>query len=1284
MAKKKSSSAGDSSSLYIGSQPAPKISVPSGPPQQVGGLITGPSTGSVRDMVDAVTRYSSGGTSSNNASIERARQEAESSRVQAEVRARFEAQQKAQAEALRIQQEQARQEQIRIENLRGAILQKGAQERARISKNAEGQRIRQTTTEIRRIDKGKSTNALVWKYENLDTGEVRYRSYEGAGRRNIGGVDFAQQSSKQVQEIKNELTEAGLKPIVSNGQVVGFSSPDTQKSYSYSDSGFKAYERESKSGGAMLLRNAREQTEYNKNYGMSILPDKIGATPLYKLLKPSEIKNYFGNADKTKQTIKNVASYVWDVQKNVPKVLIDFALSIGKGVVKTGLYAIDLNNFTRAIRYDFKNRKFYIPSGTKAITDKLGNVKKWVDYDYKREPFKDPDYQAFGVTTAMSLLGLTAPAIAVKIFGAVKGKAIYDAIKNPTPYNMAVVESLFLPGLVKRGKKLIARRDILTAKTGELVPLKERIKQVDFVNRNAGRTIETITSKPSSKAKFTNVLNKNNPDYTYGKKIEFATYKVGKAYPTSEYFLKGKGTKLQQLLKTGRVNIERVIVAIANKKYGKYIKSTLLKKGRVPEAFIKKYYAEVQAQANRIGRPVVAISPKRLRGFWQAEQEIIKILPNKYSPKKLKFAGFTEDGYRVFSDEGRASSFGRFVKSKFTKGKIERSYFKELAKDKLQYLKGRKAIKGEYAEHGRGHLTANNVDPYAQRYARNMNVKKYGNVFKQHDLAKVSDQDSFAQFEHGKVLYNLWKKGQYPDRNIYKLPRALQRQIAEAYAGHTPVKPRLIDTLIKGWKDNSITKDLVWWLRNKRNPYLQDVLTLDRIELPRAGRWNFKVKYNLLSPNSLRRIYGSELNAIKNIRFLDWRTVPSRLIKQLGRKNFNAIKLRDSRIFKILKRTASKTKGQNFGWGSGRRITAYKPSRISTLKKIPYQTSNYKRIKGTSYKMAYKRGYESAYKIGKGRPITYKRSYGKYQKAYNLGYKDGYRGNYKITPQGYTPSKGYKPSGKYTAKSYVKGRGYKGGYGIKRTKTTQKPERQLRPVQGFRPQQLSRAVATFYVVEKVRGKFRKLYPKPLTLRDARDYAVYSIDNNLSRTAFFIPLGRAKRVVRPPKQIQNYASRNSFKVRPYRIRYGRKRRLVNGYIEKRRFFQDTSGERGALRRLRRVSPARRRQLIKQLQKARMKRFGRRIPNRQVRRNPQRQMPRRRMSAQRRRQLILQLKRARAMRFGNRRVQRTRPMRRQVVRRSVRRSRRISPQQRRVLIARLRKARAVRMANLRRRR
>jgi len=128
------------------------------------------------------------------------------------------------------------------------------------------------------------------------------------------------------------------------------------------------------------------------------------------------------------------------------------------------------------------------------------------------------------------------------------------------------------------------------------------------------------------------------------------------------------------------------------------------------------------------------------------------------------------------------------------------------------------------------------------------------------------------------------------------------------------------------------------------------------------------------------------------------------------------------------------------------------------------------------------------------------------------------------------------------------------------SKTTKKKKPAIRPAQGFRPKTLSKKVQTYYVVEKVRGKFKKLYPKPLTAKGARDFAVYSIDNHLSKTAFFVPLGKAKKVVQAPKKIQGYYSKNKVKVRPYKIRYGKKKLMVNGYIEKRKYFQDTKQER----------------------------------------------------------------------------------------------------------------------------
>jgi hypothetical protein len=176
----------------------------------------------------------------------------------------------------------------------------------------------------------------------------------------------------------------------------------------------------------------------------------------------------------------------------------------------------------------------------------------------------------------------------------------------------------------------------------------------------------------------------------------------------------------------------------------------------------------------------------------------------------------------------------------------------------------------------------------------------------------------------------------------------------------------------------------------------------------------------------------------------------------------------------------------------------------------------------------------------------------------------------------------------------------------KRTVTRRTTTKKRKPVpkpkipKGYSSRTLPKKVDTYYVVEKVRGKFKKLYPKPLQQKDARDFAVYSIDNRLSKTAFFIPLGKAKKVVRPPKNIQGYYSRNNKKVRPFKIRYGKRKLMVNGYIEKRKYFQDTKGEVTQAKRLR--AKSRKRKQVKRTTSPVKKRVIKRTASRKVKRKP----------------------------------------------------------------------------------
>lgn len=151
------------------------------------------------------------------------------------------------------------------------------------------------------------------------------------------------------------------------------------------------------------------------------------------------------------------------------------------------------------------------------------------------------------------------------------------------------------------------------------------------------------------------------------------------------------------------------------------------------------------------------------------------------------------------------------------------------------------------------------------------------------------------------------------------------------------------------------------------------------------------------------------------------------------------------------------------------------------------------------------------------------------------------------------------------------------------TKPPVKPPVRLRKPKNFRSKTLSKSVNVFYVKEKIRGKIKNLTPRPLSLTDARDFLAYRLDNRLSRSGFFEPIGKVKKVVRPPKSMQGYFSRNKRKLRPFKIRVGKKKAIRNGYIEKTKFNLDTRGEKRMLkqakRRSRRVKRKGKRRIVK---------------------------------------------------------------------------------------------------------
>ncbi len=121
----------------------------------------------------------------------------------------------------------------------------------------------------------------------------------------------------------------------------------------------------------------------------------------------------------------------------------------------------------------------------------------------------------------------------------------------------------------------------------------------------------------------------------------------------------------------------------------------------------------------------------------------------------------------------------------------------------------------------------------------------------------------------------------------------------------------------------------------------------------------------------------------------------------------------------------------------------------------------------------------------------------------------------------------------------------------------------LRIPEKFRAKSLRKSVPVYYVRVKTKGRIKNLTPRPLTLTDAKDFLAYRIDHRLSRSAWFEPIGTSKKVVGLPKSMKGYFSKNKNKLRPFKIRVGKKKQIRNGYIEKIKYNLDKKSEVKAL-------------------------------------------------------------------------------------------------------------------------
>jgi len=155
---------------------------------------------------------------------------------------------------------------------------------------------------------------------------------------------------------------------------------------------------------------------------------------------------------------------------------------------------------------------------------------------------------------------------------------------------------------------------------------------------------------------------------------------------------------------------------------------------------------------------------------------------------------------------------------------------------------------------------------------------------------------------------------------------------------------------------------------------------------------------------------------------------------------------------------------------------------------------------------------------------------------------------------------------------------------------------------GFKKKTISRTQPVFYVKIKRRGRIVNLTPRPLILSDAKDFLAHRVDNGLSRSGWFEPIGRTRKVVGLPKPMRGYFRKVSRKLRPYKVRVGKKRAIRNGYIEKSKYISDTKRE---VRQLKNARIKAKRRAIKRKRKIIVKRKLKRSPSKKkriIRRKP----------------------------------------------------------------------------------
>lgn len=1014
------------------------------------------------------------------------RQQQEQAR-QAEAK-RFEEQARAE-----LQEKLAQQEKQRILDLKKRLIEQGKQQQEQILKNKEGQRIKVN------IIKSNDQKTRVVERTNLDTGEKTYQSFKrtSGGGYSQSGVTSYGLNPTEIKNVEKNLKEQGLKVIKNNeGQIIGFSSPDTQKTYKYTNAGIESFTKDSQRIDSIARQNIRIQ----KETGMSIKPQEGRLLSL---------------ANK----------YAKDINTN-------------KNILTNSFNSRDLQKLG-----ELKRRgKINLSSSELA---ELKRLEKVVANNYKIAS------QFIGKTVAVSLINL--------------GLGSVSLIKNLATNPINTIKNL-PPALIRGLKEDFKRAGVSPLEAG----------QVALEYYTIGGAMKGVGTVSKS---FLRQLSKLSPKYV---KLVNGKFIIRKA-PVEKFKVRGSTRLLKKRVQSPSIKRPFSSVAdfLSGRKAGQFKKFTknpgLILKSQTVKSGQTAFSKQIR---NYSGKVVTAVnaSANQLTSWLRKKTLIRKPLLSK----KIGVNAYLEDYALIIAkDKINGKRIANILK-KFDNGK--RLSINEIV-DISKWLKKNVAPnitlleRSLYVDPASGlRISRLGIQPEARATLRDLfkgNFKLKGNkpqvlIFEKAKLANVPKRIQ-------QIANKIDKKGlaSVTERELAEIIRWQLKPSTKFKIGGSPIYAGGIELeatgygsyikrlkqvgfrYIDGKKVTFVTAEL--WKPSK--------IVAKQLKLAQLG----KLAKNQIK--ALEKLLSKKLGRKIKVETPALRKIVSRQTRR-SLENVPVIRIRPNGVLIIALRDIIRTKGVI------RKIIKPFKSRVTrTTKRATRKLVSRKKTTRKSTTRTRARTSTTRKSVSRKRTGTRK-------------------------PRGTTSrAKATIPRRRLTRRPSPR-RPPRG--------TPKKPPVSI-PIKlpKFKRKSISKKVPVFYVKEKIRGKVIRLTPKPLTLKDAKDFLAYRIDNRLSRSGWFEPLGKAKVVVVPPKNIQGYFRRNTRKFRPYKIRLGKRKDIRMGYIEKRKYIRDTPGEKAQLRRNK----------------------LRRISRKSIVRKPVRRKVKRKITPKQRRILIQRLKKARAVRMRN---------------------------------------------------